>query len=319
MTRGRTEQKEARAPWFYRPGIPMRPGLPGSERYEFEMEATYVRTTPPDETDGPSMSTILERCKRAANAGARPNPKAPVPQQLVYPIEIPVHVPVQVPVHIPVPTPVMYMPHARSFPIIPCQCPCCLNNCPGPEAHRLVYQNHHHHHAATPSKAKQAPKREKLNRILESKRFPQSNSFNEPLIDVSIEPMTYFYDRYDRKQLDELATTPALQEMKIVHTEFPWEVIVRSKDTRGVTIRDVLDSIWNELNITVTEKDANKMRGHWLVMRYRDQTSDAKRTGDRYAGLKRMHWMRLKNHNLLGLESYKTDKWLMVFEKDSEQ
>ena len=131
--------------------------------------------------------------------------------------------------------------------------------------------------------------------------------------------MTYIYDRYDRKKLGNLATEPALQEMKIVHPEFPWEVNVRSRDTHGVTIGDVLDTIYNDLNIPVTEEDANKMRGLWLVMRYRDRTSDARRTGDRYAGLKRMHWMRLENHNLLGLEPYKTDKWLMVFEKPKEE
>jgi len=171
---------------------------------------------------------------------------------------------------------------------------------------------------ASSSKDKDKPKREQLNRILSAKGYPRSNGTDISLIDVSIEPMTYIYDRYDRKQLDELATHPALQEMKIVHGELPWEITVRSKDSRGVTVRDVLDAIWHELNIPVSEEDASKMRGHWLVMRYRDRTSNAKKTGDRHAGLKRMHWMRLENHNVVGLEPHKTDKWLMVFEKASD-
>jgi len=240
------------------------------------------------------------------------NPVTPV----YYPVPVPVQVP-QVPVH----SPMMYY-----APIVTCNCPCCLNGCPGPAAHYLAYQNSRV--ASSDSKCvckvrnnennssrEIQPAREKLNYVLQAKASPRYNPIVGPLIDVSVTPMTYIYERYDRKKLDELATEPALQEMKIVHQEWPWQVNVRSRDVRGITIRDVLDAIYHELNIPVSEEDAEKMRGHWLVMRYREQTSDARRTGDRYAGLKRMHWMRLENHNLIGLEPYKTDKWLMVFEK----
>jgi hypothetical protein len=161
-----------------------------------------------------------------------------------------------------------------------------------------------------PKEPENKPTRENLNYILQARFDPAV----DPLIDASDPSLTYTYDRYSRKQLDELATDPSLQTMKIVHKEFPWEIIVHSRDSRGVTVRDVLDTIYNQLNIPVSEEDANNMRGHWLVMQYRDRTSDARRSGDRYTGLKRMHWMRLESHAFIGLEPYKTDKWLMKFE-----
>lgn len=159
------------------------------------------------------------------------------------------------------------------------------------------------------------PKREKVNKRLQPWNRTQDSA--GPILDVSIAPMTYIYTRYDRKQLDELATTPALQQMKIMHNELPWDIIVRSKDTRGITVRDILDTVWTQLNIPVTEEEAQVTRGHWTVMRHWDRTSDARQNGDRYAGLKRYHWMRLdrSKSKLIGLEPYREDMWRLVFEE----
>jgi hypothetical protein len=63
-------------------------------------------------------------------------PRPATPSQVYYPVQVPVPAPMQVPIHVPVPPPMMYM-----APLFPCNCPCCLNGCPGPDAHYLAYSN----------------------------------------------------------------------------------------------------------------------------------------------------------------------------------
>ena len=130
--------------------------------------------------------------------------------------------------------------------------------------------------------------------------------------------MQYNYTRYERKQLGDLTTNPPCESMKLIHDDLPWDFTVHAKDSRGVTIRDVLDKVWHELNKSVSEDEAKSKRGHWLTMRHREKLGIAQRSGDAYDDLCRLDWLRREGDvELIGLSAHDKEPhvWYMVFDE----
>jgi hypothetical protein len=105
--------------------------------------------------------------------------------------------------------------------------------------------------------------------------------------------------------------------MKLIHDDLPWDFKVRTKDSRGVALRDVLDTTYHELNKSVSEEEAKSRRGHWQVMRYREKQGIAQESGDLYDDLRRMDWLRSNSDvKLIGLSPHdkESNTWYLVFD-----
>jgi len=90
------------------------------------------------------------------------------------------------------------------------------------------------------------------------------------------------------------ATSPPVQRMRLICRELPWRITVTNH--KGVTVRDILETLYNELNQPMTEGEwwiAQDEERERTLAAYKtncsDEMKDYKRKMDE--GVKRIDWL----------------------------
>lgn len=114
----------------------------------------------------------------------------------------------------------------------------------------------------------------------------------------------------------EMATTPAVQQLRMYHPSLPWYIDVKARNSYGITVGDVYHQLYESLRSVVpgeefytNELDADDREAIIKALEARCGKSQRKRK----LGMMRVDFMKL-DVLFLGLEKSDDDMWLMKTE-----